>query len=157
MAFHNVLFEKLLVRLLRLLTSITMINCYYHFIVNTTDTSITILTTIFTDCPEPVFRAPRTENMCPIAVAVPRAPSHLNNRLLGNVTIGNIEPRTHYLGNWSPRPFFNSKAIEQTMKSYCCHSTPCIHSLPAVCVHDSCIPSFSQESSILTLTLIPTP
>ena len=33
----------------------------------------------------------------------PRAPSDLNGRLLGYVTIGYIEPRTHDLGNWSPR------------------------------------------------------
>ena len=33
----------------------------------------------------------------------PRAPSHLNSRLLGYVTIGYIEPSSHYLGNWSPR------------------------------------------------------
>ena len=32
-----------------------------------------------------------------------RAPSYLNSRLLDNVAIGYIEPRTHYLGNWSPR------------------------------------------------------
>ena len=33
----------------------------------------------------------------------PRAPSYLNSRLLGNVTIGYIEPSSHYLGNWSAR------------------------------------------------------
>ena len=33
----------------------------------------------------------------------PRAPSYLNSRLLGYVTIGYIEPSSHYLGNWSPR------------------------------------------------------
>ena len=32
-----------------------------------------------------------------------RAPSYLSSRLLGYVTIGYIEPRTHCLGNWSPR------------------------------------------------------
>ena len=32
----------------------------------------------------------------------PRTPSYLNSRLPGYVTIGDIEPRTHYLGNWSP-------------------------------------------------------
>ena len=32
----------------------------------------------------------------------PRAPSCLNSRLLGYVTIGNIEPSSHYLGYWSP-------------------------------------------------------
>ena len=31
----------------------------------------------------------------------PRAPSHLNTRLLRYVTIGYIEPRTHFFGNWS--------------------------------------------------------
>ena len=30
-------------------------------------------------------------------------PSYLNSRLLGYVTTGYIEPRTHDLGNWSPR------------------------------------------------------
>ena len=33
----------------------------------------------------------------------PKDPSYLNSRLLGYVTIGYREPRTHYLGNWSPR------------------------------------------------------
>ena len=33
----------------------------------------------------------------------PRAPSYLNSGLLGCVTIGYIEPSSHYLGNWSPR------------------------------------------------------
>ena len=33
----------------------------------------------------------------------PRAPSYPNSRLLGYVSIGYIEPRTHDLGNWSPR------------------------------------------------------
>ena len=32
-----------------------------------------------------------------------RAPNYLNSRLPGYVTIGYIEPRTHYLGIWSPR------------------------------------------------------
>ena len=32
----------------------------------------------------------------------PRAPSCLNSRLLGNVTVGHTEPRTHVLGNWRP-------------------------------------------------------
>ena len=32
-----------------------------------------------------------------------RLPSYPNSRLLGYVTIGYIEPRTHSLGNWSPR------------------------------------------------------
>ena len=36
-------------------------------------------------------------------IAYPRAPSYLNSRLLGYLTIGYIEPRTQYLGNWSPR------------------------------------------------------
>ena len=40
----------------------------------------------------------------------PKAPSYLNGRLLGYVTIGNIEPRTHYLGNWSPREMFSDVA-----------------------------------------------
>ena len=29
-------------------------------------------------------------------------PVNLNSRLLGYVTIEYVEPRTHYLGNWSP-------------------------------------------------------
>ena len=33
----------------------------------------------------------------------PRAPSYLNRGLLGYVTIRYKEPRTHELGNWSPR------------------------------------------------------
>ena len=33
---------------------------------------------------------------------LPRPPSYLNSGLLGYVTIGYIEPRTHYLGNWEP-------------------------------------------------------
>ena len=33
----------------------------------------------------------------------PRAPSYLNSGLLGYVTIGYLGPRTHYLGNWSPK------------------------------------------------------
>ena len=33
----------------------------------------------------------------------PRAPSYLNRRLLGYVTIGYIVHSSHYLGNWSPR------------------------------------------------------
>ena len=33
----------------------------------------------------------------------PKAPSYLNNKFLGHLTIEYIEPRTHYLGNWSPR------------------------------------------------------
>ena len=33
----------------------------------------------------------------------PEAPSYLNSRFLGCVTIGYIEPSSHYLGNWSPR------------------------------------------------------
>ena len=33
----------------------------------------------------------------------PRAPSYLNSRLLGYVTMGYIEASSHYLGNWSPR------------------------------------------------------
>ena len=33
-------------------------------------------------------------------VADPRAPSCLNSRLLGYVTIGYVEPSSHYLGNW---------------------------------------------------------
>ena len=35
-----------------------------------------------------------------------RAPSYLNSRLLGYVTIGYVEPGTHYVGNWSPRVRF---------------------------------------------------
>ena len=31
-----------------------------------------------------------------------RASSYLNTRLRGYVTRGYIEPRTHYVGNWSP-------------------------------------------------------
>ena len=34
---------------------------------------------------------------------IPRAPSYLNSRSLGYVTIGYIEPSSYYLGNWSPR------------------------------------------------------
>ena len=34
-------------------------------------------------------------------------PSYLNSRLLGSVTIGYIEPRTHYLGNWRSRVGFS--------------------------------------------------
>ena len=43
----------------------------------------------------------------------PRASSYLNSRLLGYVTIGYIEPRTRYLGNWSPRVggSIHSKAV----------------------------------------------
>ena len=37
------------------------------------------------------------------AFIYPRAPTYLHSRLLGYVTIGYVEPRTHYLGNWSPR------------------------------------------------------
>ena len=33
----------------------------------------------------------------------PRAPSYPNGRLRGYGTIGYMEARTHYLGNWSPR------------------------------------------------------
>ena len=33
----------------------------------------------------------------------PRAPSYLYSSFLGYVTTGYIEPRTHDLGNWSPR------------------------------------------------------
>ena len=33
----------------------------------------------------------------------PRDPRHLNSRLLGYATVGYIEPRTHYLGNWRSR------------------------------------------------------
>ena len=33
----------------------------------------------------------------------PKAPSYLNNWFLGYVSIEYIEPRTHYLGSWSPR------------------------------------------------------
>ena len=33
----------------------------------------------------------------------PKAPSYLNSRLLGYVTIRYVEPSSHYLGNWSPR------------------------------------------------------
>ena len=32
----------------------------------------------------------------------PRAPSYINSRFLGYVTIGYIEPGTHYLGSWEP-------------------------------------------------------
>ena len=35
----------------------------------------------------------------------PTAPSYLNSRLLGYVTIGYIELSSHYLGNWSPRVY----------------------------------------------------
>ena len=35
-------------------------------------------------------------------MSIPRAPSYLNSRLLGCVTIGYKEPRTHYLGHWEP-------------------------------------------------------
>ena len=42
-------------------------------------------------------------NKMEAAELIPRAPSYLNSRLLVYVTIGCIEPRTHYLGNWSPR------------------------------------------------------
>ena len=35
----------------------------------------------------------------------PRAPSYLSSRLLGYVTIGYIEPSSHYLGYWSPRVY----------------------------------------------------
>ena len=35
----------------------------------------------------------------------PRAPSCLNSRLLGYVTIGYIDLGSHYLGNWSPRVY----------------------------------------------------
>ena len=34
---------------------------------------------------------------------LPWSSSYLNSRLLGYVTIGYIEPSSHYLGNWSPR------------------------------------------------------
>ena len=34
---------------------------------------------------------------------VPRDPSYLKSRLLSYVTIGYIEPRTHYLGDQEPR------------------------------------------------------
>ena len=39
-------------------------------------------------------------------VSSPRAPSYLTSRLMGYVTRGYIEPRTHYVGNWSPREGF---------------------------------------------------
>ena len=32
----------------------------------------------------------------------PRAPRYQNGRFLGYVTIGYIQLRTHYLGNWEP-------------------------------------------------------
>ena len=35
-------------------------------------------------------------------LAEPEAPSYLNSRLLGYVTIRYIEPSSHYLGNWEP-------------------------------------------------------
>ena len=38
-----------------------------------------------------------------LIIPYPGAPRYLNSRLLGCVTIGYIEPRTHYLGKWSPR------------------------------------------------------
>ena len=34
---------------------------------------------------------------------IPRAPSYLNSRLLGYVTIGYAEPSSHHLGDWGPR------------------------------------------------------
>ena len=43
----------------------------------------------------------------------PMAPSNLNNRLLGYVTIGYIEPSSHYFGNWSPREKLCHKAVSK--------------------------------------------
>ena len=43
--------------------------------------------------------------VCKSVCIYPRAPSYLNSKLLAYVTIGYIEPRTHYLGNWSPKVY----------------------------------------------------
>ena len=57
-------------------------------------------------CLRQIFAHQKSDLLYPLFY--PRAPSYLNSRLLGYVTIGYIEPSSHYLGNWSPgvRPGF---------------------------------------------------
>ena len=43
-----------------------------------------------------IAHPPQPPLLSPQALEVPRAPSYLNSRLLGYVTIGFMEPRTHY-------------------------------------------------------------
>ena len=43
-------------------------------------------------------RDPLPKSLQQTLLLLPRAPSYLNSRLLGYVTIGYIEPRIHYLG-----------------------------------------------------------
>ena len=50
----------------------------------------------------------------------PRAPSFLNSRLLGYVTIGYIEPSSHYLGNWCPRVFVWGYKLEEKLNRVQC-------------------------------------
>ena len=45
----------------------------------------------------------------------PRAPSYLNSRLLGCVTIGYVEPSSHYLGNWSPRGSYSPGVMHRSV------------------------------------------
>ena len=49
----------------------------------------------------------------------PKAPSDSNSRLLGYVTIGYIEPSSHYLGNWSPRVWEPLQQAMFAMQSLC--------------------------------------
>ena len=47
-------------------------------------------------------------NITPIqSLYTPWAPSFLKSRLLGYATIGYIEPRTHYSGDWSPEVLYS--------------------------------------------------
>ena len=59
----------------------------------------------------------------PITIIITGAPSCLNSRPLGYVPIGYIEPRTRYLGNWSPRAnFSHMKSLVLTALA----SEPCV-------------------------------
>ena len=58
-------------------------------------------------CKDPFLHSQPTKGQLEAMLAtLPRAPSYLNSRLLGYVTIGDIVPSSHYLGNWSPRVSF---------------------------------------------------
>ena len=80
-----------------------------------------------------------------------RAPSYLNSRLLGFVPIGYIEPRTHYLGNWSPRDTLKIKRTVVFRGSLCrfdaglgehqVGSLPCDSELSSILFGDTMVPN----------------
>ena len=66
------------------------------------------LDNIFASLRPEVMEDTRTASHTPVQrstfISSPRAPSYLDNRLLGYVTIEDIEPKTDSSGDGSPKP-----------------------------------------------------